>query len=331
MTTTNSVARLLLTGLLFASLVGCDNDEPTPAGPKPDAAALIEWYNAGAESKLQHFSITASTGGTVTGAQGTRIEFGANSFLTESGAAVSGTVDIQLIEIYDRASMLLTKRGTNGKTDDGKISTLISGGEFYVNATQNNDTLKLKSGFTIIAPTDNTGGIQEQMKLFDGVLECEGDNCNLVWEELDRGVQVGEIEGTPGTGNWKTAYYAFQSKFGWTNIDKWYNDPRPKTTIFVDVPEGFDNTNCTVFLAYEGETTALASFDKYDQDKKMFTEHYGLIPVGLNVHFIFVSIIEDEVHYAIQSAKIVENHVENIAELESITTEELVKLVNKLP
>jgi hypothetical protein len=327
MKTTNSVAKLLLPGFLFASLFGCDN-ESVPAGPKPDGAALIEWYNSSTEDNVQHLSIIASAGGTLTGTKGTKLQFGPNAFTTQSGDAVNGTVDIELIEIYDRGSMLLTKRGTNGKTNDGKISTLISGGEFFVNATQNEVDLKLKSGFTIIAPTDNTGGINEGMQLFDGVVECEGDNCNLVWEAVDRGIQVGEFQ---GTGGWKTAYYAFQSKFGWTNIDKWYSDPRPKTTIFVDVPEGFDNTNCTVFLAYEGETTVLASFDKYDQDKKMFTEHYGLIPIGLEVHFIFVSMIEDEVQYAIQSATIAENHVESIGAVKSITTEELVELVNKLP
>ena len=75
----------------------------------------------------------------------------------------------------------------------------------------------------------------------------------------------------------------------------------------------------------------LASFDTYDNDKKLFTEHYGLIPIGLKVHFIFVSIIEDEIHYALQSATIAENHIETINDVKAITQEELVDLVDALP
>src|SRR5688572_10117846 len=104
---TSSVAKLLSTGFLFVSLFGCDDDN-APVGPKPDAAALIEWYNSSIENKVQHLSISASSGGTITGAKGTKLQFGSNAFTTESGAAVTGTVDIELIEIYDRSSMLLT-------------------------------------------------------------------------------------------------------------------------------------------------------------------------------------------------------------------------------
>jgi hypothetical protein len=328
MTVTYPVAKLFLTGLLLVNLLCCD-EENNPVAPKPDGEALAEWYVTSTEDKIQNFTLTASSGGTLTGEQGTKLQFGPDAFTTQGDESVTGTVDIQLIEIYDRSSMLLTKRGTNGKKPDGTISTLVSGGEFYVNALQNGTALKLKSGFTIVAPTENTGGIDEEMKSFVGTVECDGNNCNIVWgEENDRGIDIGEFQ-TPG--GFKTAYYVFQSKFGWSNIDKWYNDPRPKTTIFVDVPEGFDNTNCTVFLAYDGETTALASFDVFEQNKKMFTEHYGLIPVGLKVHFIFVSMIEDEVHYAIQSATIMENHIEVIGNVKSITTEALIDLIDALP
>jgi hypothetical protein len=206
---------------------------------------------------------------------------------------------------------------------------LISGGEFYVNATQGGEQLTLKAGFTIVAPTENTGKIDEEMNLFNGEINCEGDDCDLVWQEVnDRGIQIGEFQ---TTGGFKTAYYVFQSEFGWTNIDKWYSDPRPKTKIFVDVPDGYDRSNCAVYMAYDGEPTALASFDTYDDEKKLFSEHYGLIPIGLKVHFIFVSIIEDEVQYALQSATISENHVETIDDIKAITQEELVTLIHALP
>ena len=327
---TNQIsARMLLVVSFCLAVMSCDDKNETPAGPKPDQAALKEFFESGVTERIQQFTVSSTTGGNIKGTQGTRIEFGANAFKTLSGGAVTGNVDVELIEIYDRATMLLTKKPTNGKMENGDISTLVSGGEFYVNATQDGAQLKPAAGFTIIAPTKNTGEIDQDMRQFTGVENCVGDDCNLVWEENeDRGIEIGEFQ---DTGGFQTGYYVFQSQFGWTNIDRWYNDPRPKTTIFVDVPEGFDNTNCAVFIVYDGEPTALGRFDKYDASTGMFTEHYGLIPIGLEVHFILVSIIENEIHYAIQAATITANHVEVIGAVQSITEEELIDLIGELP
>lgn len=84
-------------------------------------------------------------------------------------------------------------------------------------------------------------------------------------------------------------------------------------------------------MIYDGEPTALARFDKFDRETGLFTEHYGLVPIGLNVHFILVNMIEDELHYAIQPATITANHVEVFSKVESITEEELVQRIHDLP
>jgi hypothetical protein len=329
MRTVKFLVKISFAGLLFLNMTRCDEEVKILEGPKPDSEALFNWFNESGDNNEQHFSINSSTGGNVTGSKGTTLQFSPNAFSTLSGDAVTGNVDIELIEIYDRATMLVTNRPTNGKWENNSIKTLVSGGEFYVNATQNGNQLKPKTNFTIVAPTENTGEIDQDMRRFTGVAACASDSCNIIWEEDDnKGIEIGEFQ---VTGGFKTAYYVYQSKFGWTNIDRWYNDPRPKTTIFVDVPDGFDNTNCAVFVTYDGESTALASFDIYDKDKKLFAEHYGLIPVGLKVHFILISIIDEEIHYAIQPATITENHVAVINAVESITEEELINLIDDLP
>ena len=63
----------------------------------------------------------------------------------------------------------------------------------------------------------------------------------------------------------------------------------------------------------------------------MFTEHYGLVPIGLKIHVILISVIDDVVHYAVQSTTVTEHHVVTIADVESITEEELIKLIDELP
>ncbi len=326
----NNIIIAIGISLLLMALSSCDDSE-TPAKPTPDAAALQAMTDENIEAKTQHFTIDATTGGQIKGTQGTIVEFPASAFLTAANGVVTGTVDIELIEIYTRSSMLLTQKATIGKKDNGDKDVLISGGEFYVNVTKDGNVLKPESTYTIIVPTNNTGGPDVEMNMFNGVEECENDTCNMVWvEQKDRKIEIGEFQDVGGV---FSAYYAIQSKFGWTNIDKWYNDPRTKTTIFVEVPEGYDNTNCALFIVYDGEPTALGRFDKYDDETNRFTEHYGLIPIGLNVHIILVSIIDDEIHYAMKGTTIVENHIEVISDsdLHTITEEELVTLIDDLP
>ncbi|HEY3406068.1 MAG TPA: hypothetical protein VGK59_21930 [Ohtaekwangia sp.] len=317
----------LITALFL--IFGCDDSEK-PARPKPDSEALHTFIDENIAEQSQQFTIDAEDGGQIKGDQGTVIQFFSNSFLTMDGDPVTGSVNIELIEIYNRSAMVLTQKPTVGKMDNGDLAVLVSGGEFYVNATQNGNPLKPASGYSIIAPTEKTGGADEDMRIFTGVDNCIDDVCNNVWEEeKDRGMEIGQFQ--PDGGGVYSAYYCFQSKFGWTNIDKWYSDPRPKTTIYVDVPEGFDNTNCAVFIVYDGEPTALGRMDTYDEETGLFSEHYGLIPIGLEVHFVLVSIIEDEIHYAIQGTTITENHIEVINDVQSITKEELIDLIDELP
>jgi hypothetical protein len=97
------------------------------------------------------------------------------------------------------------------------------------------------------------------------------------------------------------------------------------------VPEGYDNTHCAVYLSYDGEPTALASFDVYNDGTDLFTEHYGLIPIGLQVHFIFVSVVDGQWNYAIQSATITANHVQVISNVQPITEAQLENLIDDLP
>ena len=88
---------------------------------------------------------------------------------------------------------------------------------------------------------------------------------------------------------------------------------------------------CQLLYLHAVKTFQINSPQKYDDKTKRFTEHYGLIPIGLNVHIILVSIIDDEIHYAIKSTTITENHVEVISAVQSITQEELTALIDDLP
>lgn len=278
------------------------------------------------ENAIQNFTIDATTGGVIIGEDGTQLYFPPNGLTHLGGEAVSGDVDIAFIEIYSRADMLTQNLPTNGKKDNGDVVTIISGGEFFVNATQNGNQLVAQVPFELTAPTDS---FDPEMTVF--VPEnCNRLDCDVVWEEdEDAAIQGGEIQNADG--NWTSAYVAPLTNFGWTNLDKWWSYAGPKTMVYADVPEGFNETNSAVYVSYDGEPNALALFDTYDTNLEMFTEHYGQMPIGLDVHFIFVSVQDGDYVYAIQSATIGADHIETFSTTQTTTEAGLTALINALP
>ena len=274
----------------------------------------------------QEFSVRAEDWTQLTGEQGSTLFFQPNSFLKSDGTLATGEVDVSFIELFDKGSMLVTDMPSNGLKDNGDIALLVSGGEHYVDASQNGEALKMHGQFQLTAPAENTGGPDMDMQMFR--MDGEADAWVAEDEEADR-----KNFGIAGDGP-DSEYWTLQSQFGWTNIDRWYSDPRPKTTIHVSVPDGWDDNNATVYLSYDGEDTALARMDVYDASTGLFSEHYGLIPIGLDVHLIFVTELDGQWSYSIQSTTITDNHLTEFDSAEaSIETDMdgLVNAINALP
>jgi hypothetical protein len=318
-----------MTGVLFGLLLNTTAcKKKTEEDPKPDGMALMERFTQNRQEMLQTFTIDASTGGTVTGTQGTEINI-PPSALGLNGTPVSGNVEIQLIEIYSRGHMLLNNMPTNGKNANGEIEMLKTGGEFYINAVQNGNNLEILSYIQLKSKPVDPNKVDFNLKVFrpdcnePRDLDCEGD-----WEEVPNqaghGVMVGENQMT------QPIYIVDLTEFGWTNLDRWYNYSGPKTTLHIDVPEGFNDTNCEVFLSYDGED-GLARMDVYDDQTGMFTEHYGQLPIGQQVHIILIADIDGEVHYTVQGTTITQNHVETMAYPQPTTETNLFVIIEDLP
>lgn len=320
---------------LFTSCEKTSNDTVDITVP-PTAAEFGAIRATALANRTQNFQFNAETMGSFISTNG--VEYRMNGFcLTKNGDSVTGMVDIEVVEIFERGDMLSTNSTTMGRMANGDKALLISGGQFYVNASQDGIDLDISCGFQVLVPTSLTGGDDPLMTLWEGVEECNGlDNgCNIVWEqdeeaanqplEIGRGGNAGV-----GAGN---IYFTFFQNFGWTNVDRFFSDPRPKTTLLVDVPNGYDNTNSTVYLSYDGEANALANLDTYDSTTGLFSEHYGQIPIGLACHVIFASGKDGVWLYAIKSATITAGGtiVFTEAELDTATDTQLTTLINNLP
>lgn len=312
----------VLVATVFAT--SCKND--TKLIDLKDAPTAAE-FNALRESALedlrQRKTFNVEEGLSFTSAKGAVLSIQPGCIRTQAGAAATGEATLTFIEIYDRGTMSLTNKPVMGKDHAGNLLPLVTGGQYNIKITQGDEELISGCSFHVQIPTANTGGADPDMILWTGIIDNEG---NLAWEENPRekeGLDLNE-EGTH--------YDFFDNHFGWTNVDRFFNDSRPKTKIKVTPPTGFNNTNSGVYLSYEGEPNLLAQLDVFNSVDNYFSEHYGYIPIGMNVHVIFISENNGAATYAIKKVQIAadESIVITSSDLKVASKAQLISIINGL-
>lgn len=307
---------LLKTAMLSFALIviGCnsndDNDQPAvPTNNAHSAVAFRTLRDNTLAEITQHFTLNASQNlVTLTSEKGVAIILNPSLFML-NGNPVNGTIDLEYVEIFDSAMMAATNKPTMGKMNNGNRAMLVSGGQFFFRATQNGQELDYGTVVQLEIPAALTE-VNPDMTLWEGVAaDTTNANGNQVWEEIDPDQQDNFVfmKGTNGDPA-QTSYYAYFGNFGWTNVDCFYIDNRPKTTILADVPDGYDDQNSAVYLSYDGKGNGLAQLDTYTS-AGLFSEHYGQIPIGLECHAIFVSEENGQFKYAIKGVTIAANEV----------------------
>jgi len=261
--------------------------------------------------------------------KGTKVRISANCLRDNSGNIVTGDVSLSFIEMYDRGNMTLTNKPLLGKNNAGDLLPLVTGGQFNIEVNKGNQKLRSGCPFFVDIPAGLTGGIDEEMKLWRGNIDEDGE---LAWDEVIRDAGGQDKEAGINVNTEAATYQVWASEFGWTNVDRFYNDARPKTQIKVTVPVQYNMSNAAVYLSYEGERNLLARLDTYDSAENFFSEHYGYVPVGLNLHVIFTSESNGSLVYAIKKVTIVANGVITFSEteLEITSKSNLVNIINNL-
>jgi hypothetical protein len=298
---------LLFVGAI--SMTSCtNNDTPTSSTETPVVAATPTEFAAVRTEALtnltQKFTVTQATGtATVTTDKGVKISINRDA-LRKNGVAVTGPINIEYAELFDKGQMLVTNKPTMGLTTDGKKDLLVSAGEFYIKASQDGVALETLSNITLLVPTSLTNGVDTAMVLKIGNIE---DTENLVWKNVAE---------TTGTNNEKAGvqidannYHVSLTNFGWANVSHFNTDTRLKTTVLVHAPGGYNNTNSAVYISYDGKgQTALYKLDTFTTEG-FFSEHESLIPIGLACHIIFATEEKGQWKYAIKAVTITENGV----------------------
>jgi hypothetical protein len=315
--------------LASLAIVSCSDD----AGGNhiPNAPEFDNLRQTALDNITQHFNLTAGAGAeTFTTTKGVEVTINGNCLTLNGNPVTSGDVDIEYVEVFDKGTMLVTDKTTMGMLPNGDMALIISGGEFYINATQNGQQLDITCPMQLKIPADLTGGLETGMTLWDGTTDEDG---NLDWREQDQN-PAGTNGGVFGEGQGaNAAYYAFLNDFGWTNVDRFYSDPRPKTTILAEAPAGYNFENSAIYLHYDGEGSALAKLDTFNATTNQFSEHYGQVPIGLVAHVIFVTEDGGNYRYAIKAVTVAAGDVYVFTNGETTvgTEAQVIAAINSLP
>jgi hypothetical protein len=177
---------------------------------------LLAYFEA-RQPAPQKFTVQSGSQSLIEGQKGTRLVFPAHAFVTQSGAPVSGAVDIEFKEVYEVWEMVLHNKFTQvGRTP------IESGGQFFLRATQNGQELKVASGvsLTAVLPTQNP---LPGMQVFNGNRFDSAGQSIFSWtlasDPAANSVLLGQD--TLGVRNYIMQF----NELNWINCDRFLSEP----------------------------------------------------------------------------------------------------------
>lgn len=273
----NTITGILMAAAMVSLSVACKKDkQPVPVAPFAKAA---EFWDAN-KAKAQEFKGDAAAGFTITGAKGVKIVFPPNAFRDQAGQIVTGNVTVKLTEILSKKDILLSGPMTES---NGKL--LVSGGEILVEADLNGKPLvAMEKGINVEVPQVMKAG---EMQLFVQGRREPGPN----------GVPNTNLQQSPLTwiaapyapfGHGPNTYTFDLPAFTWVNCDRFYFDPRPKTTITVlpDFKDGNQVSDLQVMLVFRDITTVVTL--PYNTFLQKFESYASSLPVGIEADLVIL-------------------------------------------
>lgn len=276
-----------LAAIAAISLYACKKDRDnttTTTTDVPTRAAFMKLMDDGYKSMIQTASFNAAdTAFVYTSPKGTTVKIN-GTCLRNNGAPVTGQVTMEFFEAFDRADMIVANKPTMGRNNSGGLEPLESGGEFNVSVKQNGVALTTTCGVLISTPANNSGGIKTGMTAFNGIMT----DTAFTWVQAQ---------------GWDVVPRALSNKydmlvpgFDWYNCDKYWNDPRPKTKLTINLPQGYANVS-SVYLLTKSMPNSLGLA-------------VGDWPIGLEGYIIFVTEKDGLYRWITKEITIVNNHTE---------------------
>lgn len=322
-------------GLMFTA---CQKDQlisGNKTGKQPNETLkttdlMAPFFTTNRENSIQTFTVSASTGGTITLASGSQLFITTNAFRNPNGGVTQGNVTIEVNEMYSRSQLLINNYPTESELnpDGSGGGPIATGGSFTFR-------MRNASGADVTAPAGNvlarikgslTGGISTDMEMWTGVVSTDQSRDN-VWQNL--GTVPTILSGTtyqfPVTARTTANIDSYQDWLNWIN----------GAIVRVSLPVGLDDSNTEVYMTYKNRPGILTSLDKFvpatASSVAYWTEDNTYLDAGQEGSIIVVSMKDGSLKAKIQSYTLVDGQTEQITSVSATTVSDLETAIDALP
>jgi len=305
-----------------AIIISCKKNETTNFGASPSTnyTSVQDFLSKNAPA-MQTYTLNATTGGSFTSPQGTKVTIPANAFVSQAGMPVIGIVTIQFKDLYKKSDMLLADMPT--MMNNG--APLKSGGEFFIKVLSNNTVVDLATGkkITVSQPTALTGGADSAQQAFvgrdtmvcNGVNPAGGGNCGIAafWvpTHIDTVTEFAQ--------NYVFNLYQFKSP---VDSGTWSNSDNPsffsaytQTPLTIVPQDNINDYGTNVFLVFKNFASMV---HVYNTVSNSFPYNYA--PQGLQCTVVALGIKGGKIYSAFVPITISANQVVHFTLSETTTS-----------
>ena len=112
----------------------------------------------------------------------------------------------------------------------------------------------------------------------------------------------------------------------WCNLDKYRDEPN-QTMVRVKLPDGYTNTNSSVYMVFKKN---MVTYLFGDPTNKEFNTGGYTAPMDMDVKFVIISVKDKKLYYAIVDSKLVKDHLETVSALTETTEDDLKTILESL-
>jgi hypothetical protein len=284
---------VLPVGFIALSLQGCQKEEEVIY------TDISNFYKDNGVP-VQELTINASQSSGIYTSRYTMISADSGAFVNSNNQVVTGPVVLKVRELLTKKDMILSGvfSVSNGKP-------LVSAGEYYIEATQNGEQLQLAyhDALRIYMPVYDPA----PYSFYEFYAEDPGSSSG--WGDTQDTVPVFV---TTGGGVGPGLYYDFGvNSLGWINCDHFVNSSDPMTKVRAQVNGSLfttENTKCFIVFNDLNSAAEMWLEPPYYTPGMMYE-----LPLGLDVTFVAISIVNGKYYSAFQSTSITDGHTEQLS------------------
>jgi hypothetical protein len=234
-------------------------------------------------SPTQVFNLNGGTGGTITGAKGSKITFPPNFARNADGTPFTGPVVAALRESLKKSNWIADGLSTSTSTDP-----LVSGGMINIDVRRadNGAVLNKSPNVDVTVSVPAIGQPDAAMRLFmpDSATSIQGPTGSLPTTNATNPVLAWQSNPSPFSVT-ATGYNFTIPKFGWANCDRLYSLPGTKTTIRVVPVLPAGATVVKALLVYKNISTVIS----LPSSGTGFASYTNSVPVGSTADVVLIA------------------------------------------